>query len=642
MTQGGQFRMSLYKPLCGLDLPANVERMERWLEHEAPEAIEGAGGDQTTVGVAAVVRDFGLSEEKCIELMLDHWNETKASPPWDPGDLAIKVANAYRYGRNRPGCRQAGVIEFDAMEAGETATSPTTEHSDWPNDPTNLWLEESEPPDLAPGLLPELVERFARDAGRRVGVEPGAIAAAAVTGFAALIHAGNVIQVKQRDPKWVERAVLWTALVGEPGSKKSPALAQAISPVAALDAEWGQKYRRECATLADFADAKGARANGKPKTPPGPKRRRKIINDATTEAVAELLSENDGGLLFSCDELAGFFGGMDAYRPNARGGAKGGSKDRAFWLQAKDGRSYSVDRKTSASIDVPRNAVSIVGGVQPERLRSWTQDMAADGMLQRFWMVWVTAAGEDIDEPADGVLDEAISRLAHSLADAPSGQRYRFAPEADRERKQLGAPTGRETSRTQNSGALAEFLNKMPGTFARVALVFHFIEHYSNGIADLIGDAPPELISAATARRARRFLSGFILPHVRVVYHRCVDGGVVDTHSRWIAGHILAHGRERITDREIGRAYKALSGPDRRRLRLNAMAELEAEGWVKAVRSGRDGQPREWSVNPLAHDGRFKEIALQENEWRTKARESIAEIGAQRRVESASGGPPEG
>src|SRR3546814_20873793 len=36
-----------------------------------------------------------------LELMLEHWNETKAHPPWAPENLAKKVENAWRY-RDHP------------------------------------------------------------------------------------------------------------------------------------------------------------------------------------------------------------------------------------------------------------------------------------------------------------------------------------------------------------------------------------------------------------------------------------------------------------------------------------------------------------------------------------------------------------
>src|SRR5690606_18151943 len=46
-----------------------------YLEKEAPLAIEGQGGDQTTFTVACRVKDFGLDEKGCLDLLLKYWNE---------------------------------------------------------------------------------------------------------------------------------------------------------------------------------------------------------------------------------------------------------------------------------------------------------------------------------------------------------------------------------------------------------------------------------------------------------------------------------------------------------------------------------------------------------------------------------------
>lgn len=72
-------------------------RAVHYLEHEAPIAVENQGGDQTTFQVACKVKDFGVSKDRCIGLMLDHWND-RCTPPWSEAELTAKVQNAYRYG----------------------------------------------------------------------------------------------------------------------------------------------------------------------------------------------------------------------------------------------------------------------------------------------------------------------------------------------------------------------------------------------------------------------------------------------------------------------------------------------------------------------------------------------------------------
>lgn len=85
------------QPLVDLDQPHNVANAIAYLVNRAPQAIEGAGGNDTTYKVAGRMRDYGLSEAKAWEVMLDHWNEHKASPVWDAEDLLRVVQNAYRY-----------------------------------------------------------------------------------------------------------------------------------------------------------------------------------------------------------------------------------------------------------------------------------------------------------------------------------------------------------------------------------------------------------------------------------------------------------------------------------------------------------------------------------------------------------------
>lgn len=98
-----------------LDTESAVSRAIDWLENHAPDAIEGAGGDNTTIKVANHVGDFGVSAPKTAELMLDRWNDTKASPPWDADELTAKVASAFRSRQNPIGIASAEA-EFDAVE----------------------------------------------------------------------------------------------------------------------------------------------------------------------------------------------------------------------------------------------------------------------------------------------------------------------------------------------------------------------------------------------------------------------------------------------------------------------------------------------------------------------------------------------
>jgi len=85
-----------------VDQEAALRRALHYLKNEAPIALEGAAGDQTTYKVAARVKDFGLDAQQCFGLMQDGWN-ARCQPPWGLDELWEKVRNAYRYGNETPG-----------------------------------------------------------------------------------------------------------------------------------------------------------------------------------------------------------------------------------------------------------------------------------------------------------------------------------------------------------------------------------------------------------------------------------------------------------------------------------------------------------------------------------------------------------
>ncbi len=112
---------------------------------------------------------------------------------------------------------------------------------------------------------------------------------------------------------------------------------------------------------------------------PQPQAPRLRQNDVTVEKVADLLAKAaPKGLLIVRDELAGWIAGMNAYRGGGR----------QFWLEAYGGRPYRVERKCDPNpIVVPRLAVAVYGGIQPERLSPFLEGVD-DGLIARFLWVW--------------------------------------------------------------------------------------------------------------------------------------------------------------------------------------------------------------------------------------------------------------
>lgn len=112
-------------PDIGPEDPADVAAGRVWLQSHAP-AIEGDAGDLHTFKTAASLRQRGLSPQTVYGLMLDHWNE-RCEPPWEPDELALKVASAFRSASGTPGENSIGPI----LEGLKSIKSPALSDPDW-------------------------------------------------------------------------------------------------------------------------------------------------------------------------------------------------------------------------------------------------------------------------------------------------------------------------------------------------------------------------------------------------------------------------------------------------------------------------------------------------------------------------------
>ena len=114
-------------------------------------------------------------------------------------------------------------------------------------------------------------------------------------------------------------------------------------------------------------------------------------------------------------------------------------------------------------------------------------------------------------------------------------------------------------------------------------------------------------IQLETAERAAKFLHDYLLKHAIAFYCGVLDMG--DHHRRItaVAGYILAHKLERVTNRDIQRGVKTLRDLARRETEI-IFEHLEAFGWVTRTPAPRPVDPPHWIVNhrstPCSQTGR--------------------------------------
>jgi putative DNA primase/helicase len=298
-------------------------------------------------------------------------------------------------------------------------------------------------------LLPASLRPLVRDVTARMQVPLDFPAVVMVLCLAGAVNRRAVIQPKAQDTGWVVVPNLWGGIIAQPGFMKSPVIHAATRPLNRIQTEWRQEHEE---ALKDFAREKeeyelrraawrdqykasakrGKAAPDRPEDEPEqPKLRRLIVNDATFEALHQTMSENPAGILVIRDELTGWWSQLD------RTGREG---ERAFCLSAWNGDTgHVIDRIGRGTINVEACCMSMLGGIQPGRLRSYLVDAlkdgpSNDGLIQRFQLlVWPDKPDWSyVDRAPDAASEEQAARVFRKLVelDAENPARFRFATDA--------------------------------------------------------------------------------------------------------------------------------------------------------------------------------------------------------------------
>lgn len=477
-------------------------------------------------------------------------------------------------------------------------------------DPTVLAGGRREPPSLPVGLLPPGLSNIATDLAAECAAPVDYVACGMLSAAASAIGGSRWIRT-YRGHHWIEPSVLWIGAVGDPSSGKSPALEAAINPLRDIERQFargfGETVRQwETASLtaklehdaweASVKDAhkQGLSAPTKPESavaPLKPSRPRLVVQDITPESVAEKLVSNRRLMCYR-DELTGWFVGLERY--NAGG--------RTQWLEAFGGRPFVVDRKSSdIPFIIPFNGVTVVGGIQPDKLASVVIAGDDDGLAARF--VWTWPRPVQYQRPRN-VLDtakwtEALRRLVNlSYAKDEDGEDCPLTlPLSDQAADMFETwRTGIRASAHDGGAIFKSFVGKLPGVLLRLALVLEMLDWA------VCGGAEPTSVSAATLQRACEFVECYAKPMAMRVFGDAALP-VAERHAATLARHIVKTKARTINLRTILRLR--LSGLASSEQVQAAAQVLEEANWLTEDGSRAGGNPgrksKDYGVNPLVH-----------------------------------------
>ena len=314
--------------------------------------------------------------------------------------------------------------------------------------------------------LPEPVRAFVEEAAAAMGVPPDLVGPHLVALAGGVL--GRNVRITIKRGSWIEYPAIWSCLVANAGTTKSPALNASMKGVSWLQNRandvFDDHYRDYEDDLAQWEATPLARRGAKPVPPI---LRHFYTTDVTPEALAPMLLTSPG-LTITADELVGWVKGMDAYK-------SGKGKERQTHLQLWAGQDLKVDRKGQKSLLISHPVICVVGGVQPGTLSSLSGDLLqADGFLDRFlWSVPPTVTAYWTEKDISQLTNAAVEDLFANLADLYG--EFCFGVDA----RNLWAEwyNSNADSTAAESGIMRGVDSKMPRQLARVVLVLHCLQH---------------------------------------------------------------------------------------------------------------------------------------------------------------------
>jgi len=232
------------------------------------------------------------------------------------------------------------------------------------------------------------------------------------------------------------------------------------------------------------------------------------VSDITTEGLLLVHAGAPRGLLLHRDELGGWLRSYNQYK-NGKGA------DAQTWCEMHQGQPALIDRKGSPTLSVPRAAVSIIGGIQPELLRSaiWGGEHMFDGIAARLLFVapperlkkWTEATIRDeVRGEWNGLLDKLLA-LRQDKDGAPID-----LPMTDDGREAWISYYDEHAQREHSeNGILRSALAKLEAAAARLALVVQLANDPQSAEVGVDAIRAGITLSAWFEGQARRVYSGF-------------------------------------------------------------------------------------------------------------------------------------
>ncbi|MGB3512975.1 MAG: DUF3987 domain-containing protein [Microcoleaceae cyanobacterium] len=414
-------------------------------------------------------------------------------------------------------------------------------------------------------MLPQQLHpllKFADNLG--VSHEPVLVALEAVA--SSLIDPNTKI-IGRECSNYDQNATIFSAIVGEPGSKKSPLIkAIARKPLREMQNEATNKYERDYARYQDdLEDWEVADKSNRGDKPEEPKLRVFSTGDYTPEGLREL-SQYNPKILRCFDELAREAKAQGQYK-----GGKGG--DAQLLLESYDG---ILDEVTRRGKIYPGGTVNqpLLGGIQPKILSDIVSSSDPTGLFARYNIATLDNSPHFWDGDDDVHLDiTPLLVSTYKAIDSLPAMTFKLSRDAYQLFK--ACHNRAENQRIKaDSDAIAYQYAKLSGKILRWAMVYHILHAVAQG------ETPAEIVEKKFIQIAkeRAYYQISQVKGILSIMDNSKPSKLFQLHQ-----YALRKG-EPITPRDA--VYKTKKAKDRGEA-IDFFRRLEQMGWGRTITTSR-------------------------------------------------------
>ena len=419
----------------------NEQTISRYIEHlESTDYFKTNGTAQPkSFETACKGKDFGLSPQITLDLMVKHWN-LKQSRTYD--DIKYKVQCAYDYGENPIGC--------DNPQADFTAVPVVSDNreAEWEDIiPFNSHVVKL--PDFPLNALPSVGREMVETVSRINEVDPGLTGSLYLAALSTSIGKKAIIDLGSH----TETINLYLCPILESGERKSSTLKKMIGPIY----RYGETIPE---TL--------------------------IADDITTESLGKLMSENGERMAVISPE-----GGVFATIAG-RYGDKKGNLD--LYLKAHCGDYWSTHRIGRASLTMTTPVLTVCLCVQPDVTKEITRNIQfkGRGFLARIFFVHCKSRIGNRVWQKEVFPKDVMSAYHNHIIDLlgiPLGENtLRLTKDAQDIYQDIYTKNEEEILKT-----VIDWSSKYPGSVARIAGMLHIAKYGNHGFcSDISGETMTE------------------------------------------------------------------------------------------------------------------------------------------------------